>query len=59
VIREALDRQHAVEILHQKPKGLRMLEVPERIDLALMVAGVRSERGGELVLPRLPLWLGE
>ncbi len=55
VIREPLHGERAGEVLHQQAKRLRVLEVPERIHLPLLVVARGLQRRCELLAPRVPV----
>ena len=52
MVGEPLDGELAGQVLREQPERLRVLEVPERVHLALLVARVLREHARELGAPR-------
>jgi hypothetical protein len=52
VVGEPLDGELAGQVLREQTERLRVLEVPERVHLALLVARVLREHARELGAPR-------
>src|SRR5207253_3569698 len=59
VVGQPLDRQPTVEVLDQQAKRLRLLKVPQGVDLAFRVTVVGRELSCELGAPILPTGLGK
>ena len=54
-VAQALDAPAAGQILHRQPENLRVLEMAQRVHRRFGVAAAGIERGGQVLLQRLPV----